>query len=59
MLPVLDLRDGTPKYIFPRVNVYQGDVNLSATGLNTDLLDYYGSISNYVETGLTPNPSQE
>ena len=59
VLPVLDLRDGTPKYIFPRVNVYQGDVNLSATGLNTDLLDYYGSISKYVENGFTPNPSQE
>ena len=59
VLPVLDLRDGSPKYIFPRVNVYQGDVNLSATGLNTDLLDYYGSISKYVENGLTPNPSQE
>ena len=59
VLPVLDLRDGTPKYIFPRVNVYQGDVNLSATGLNTDLLDYYGSINKFVENGLTPNPSQE
>ena len=59
VLPVLDLRDGTPKYIFPRVNVYQGDENLSATGLNTDLLDYYGSISNFVVNGLTPNPSQE
>jgi len=59
VLPVLDLRDGTPKYIFPRVNVYHGDVSLSATGLDTDLLDYYSGISNYVKNGLTPNPSQE
>ncbi|SKC55553.1 Starch-binding associating with outer membrane [Bacteroidales bacterium WCE2004] len=58
-LPVLDLRDGTPKYIFPRVNVYHGDVQLSATGLNTDLLDYYGSIPNPSENNLTVNPSQE
>ena len=59
VLPVLDLRDGTKKYIFPRVNVYWGDVSNSTTGLNTDLLDYYGSINKYVENGLTPNPSQE
>ena len=59
LLPVLDLRDGTPKYIFPRVNVYHGDVQLSATGLNTDLLDYYGSIPNPSENNLTVNPSQE
>ena len=59
VLPVLDLRDGTKKYIFPRVNVYWGDVSNSTTGLNTDLLDYYGGITNYVKNGLTPNPSQE
>ena len=59
VLPVLDLRDGTPKYIFPRVNVYWGDVSNSTTGLNTDLLDYYSGITNYVKNGLTPNPSQE
>ena len=59
ILPVLDLRDGSPKYIFARVNLYHGDVNLSATGLNTDLLDYYGSISDFNKNGLTPNPSQE
>lgn len=59
LLPVLDLRDGTPKYIFPRVNAYHSDVQFSATGLNTDLLDYYGSISDFVKNGLIPNPSQE
>ena len=59
LLPVLDLRDGTPKYIFPRVNVYHGDVQFSSTGLNTDQLDYYGSINDFNKNGLTPNPSQE
>ena len=59
ILPVLDLRSGSPKYIFARVNLYHGDVNLSATGLNTDLLDYYGAISDFNKNGLTPNPSQE
>ena len=41
------------------MNVYHGDVQLSATGLNTDLLDYYGSIPNPSENNLTVNPSQE
>ena len=56
---VLDLRDGTPKYIYARVNAYWSDVQNSTTGLNTDLLDYYGSIPNYAENRLTVNPSQE
>ena len=59
LLPVLDLRDGTPKYIFPRVNVYHGDVQFSSTGLNTEQLDYYDEIYDYNKNGLTPNPSQE
>ena len=56
---VLDLRDGTPKYIYARVNAYWSDVQNSTTGLNTDLLDYYGSIPNYAENRITVNPSQE
>ena len=59
MVNVLDLRDGTPKYIYARVNAYWSDVQNSTTGLNTDLLDYYGSIPNYAENQLTVNPSQE
>ena len=59
VVPVLDLRDGTPKYIFPRANAYWSDVQNSTTGVNTDLLDYYGSIPNYAENRLTVNPSQE
>ena len=59
VIPVLDLRDGTPKYIFPRVNAYWSDVQNSTTGVNTDLLDYYAAIPNYSENRLTVNPSQE
>lgn len=59
IVPVLDLRDGSPKYIFPRVNLYHGDVQFSSTGLNTNLVDYYGSISNFEKNRLTPNPSQQ
>ena len=59
IVPILDLRDGNEKYIFPRVNLYHGDINISSTGLNTELVDYYGSIPNNVKNGLTPNPSQQ
>ena len=59
MAPILDLRDGTEGYIYPRVNLYHGDINLSSTGLNTNLVDYYGSINNFSVNGLTPNPSQQ
>ena len=58
---IRDLRggEGTEKYIYARVNAYWSDVQNSTTGLNTDLLDYYGSIPNYAENRLTVNPSQE
>lgn len=59
LLPVLDLRDGDPQYIFARVNLYHGDVQFSATGLNTEQLDYYKDIPNFNVNRLTPNPSQE
>ena len=61
LLPILDLRDGVdnPKYIFPRVNLYHGDVQFSSTGLNTNLLDYYGGIPNFTKNGLTRNPSDQ
>ena len=59
LLPVLDLRDGTPKYIYPRVNVYQGDVQFSTGGLDTGLLDYYAAIPNAEGNALVKNPIQE
>lgn len=58
-LPVLDLRDGTAKYIYARVNLYHGDVQFSSTGLDTDLLDYYAKIPNFNINGLTSNPADE
>ena len=61
VINIRDLRggEGTEKYIYARVNAYWSDVQNSTTGLNTDLLDYYGSIPNYAENRLTVNPSQE
>ena len=59
LLPVLDLRAGTPKYIFARVNVYDGDVHLSPKGLDTGLLDYYAAIPGAGGQSLVANPVQE
>ena len=61
VINIRDLRggEGTEKYIYARVNAYWSDVQNSTTGLNTDLLDCYGSIPNYAENRITVNPSQE
>jgi hypothetical protein len=59
VVPVIDLREGTPKYLMVRANVYHGDVNMSASGCNVDVLDYYKGIPNYNKNGLICNPSQE
>ena len=59
VVPMIDLRGAEPKYIMPRVNVYHGDVDKSAAGLNVNLLDYYQGIPNRDKNGFTPNPSQQ
>ena len=59
VVPVIDLREGTPKYIMVRANVYHGDVHLNAAGCNVGILDYYQGIPNYNRNGLICNPSQE
>lgn len=60
LVPTLDLRDGTPKYILVRANVYHGDVYASTNGLYlTDYRAYYSGVSNWQKNQITPNPSQE
>lgn len=59
VVPVLDLRSGSPRYIFPRVNAYWSDVRNSPDGVMIDPLDYYGPIPNASGSRLTVNPCQE
>jgi hypothetical protein len=60
LVPTLDLRDGTPKYILVRANVYHGDVYASTNGLYiNDYRAYYAGVSNWQKNDITPNPSQE
>ena len=59
LLPILDLRDGTPKYIFLRTNWFSHDTDVRSGLFSRNPMSYYGDISNYVTNKLTPNPNQE
>lgn len=59
LVPTLDIRGSEPAYIFVRANVYHNDIDLSPSGLNTNIINYYGGISNYNKNKYEPNPSQE
>ena len=59
LLPILDLRDGTPKYIFLRTNWFANDTDRQSGRISRNPMSYYGGISNYVVNKITPNPSQE
>ena len=60
LIPVLDLQDGTPKYIFIRANHYDWDTDKRPAVASFNANSYYSAIPNYNTTNkLTPNPSQE
>lgn len=59
LLPILDLRDGTPKYIFIRTNWFSQDTDRQPGLLSYNAMNYYGNINNYQVNDITPNPSQE
>lgn len=59
LVPMLDLRGTTPKYLFVRVNHYHDDVDKRASVNNVDNKSYYSGISNWEKNKLVPNPSQQ
>ena len=59
LLPVLDLREGVHRYIFPRVNVFHGDKHLEHKNLDIDELDYYAAIPTSDAKTLVKNPIQD
>lgn len=58
LLPILDLRDGTPKYIFVRSNWFAMDTDRMPGLSSYNPLNYYGSISNDVVNKIVKNPIQ-
>ena len=59
LLPILDLRDGTPKFIFLRSNWFANDTDKLTGRLSRNPLSYYSGVSNYEKNKITPNPTQE
>ena len=60
LIPILDLRSGSPKYVFVRANHYDWDTDLRQSIASWNPLAYYSGIPNWNTTNkLTPNPSQE
>ena len=59
LLPILDLRDGTPKYIFIRANWFSNDTDRLPGLLSFDPMGYYSNIPNYTKNDLVENPIQE
>ena len=59
LLPVLDLRDGSPKYIFVRANWFSHDTDRRSGLFSYNPLGYYSGIPNYTKNDLIENPSQE
>ena len=58
LLPILDLRDGTPKYIFIRTNWFSHDTDRMPGLFSYDALSYYRPITNYTTERITRNPIQ-
>ena len=59
LLPILDLRSGSPKYVFIRTNWFSHDTDRRPGLFSRTPISYYGDISNYNTNKITPNPSQE
>ena len=61
LTPMLDLRDGTPKYIFVRSLHFAEDqfVGGKVSDYHTIAKNYYGRISDYSVNGYEPNPADE
>ena len=58
ILPILYMKDGTPKYIFIRTNWFQHDTDRQPGLLSYNPLNYYRSIDSYVVDKITKNPIQ-
>ena len=59
LLPILDMRDGTPKYIFIRANWFATDTDKQSRPSSLNPLSYYSTINNWTVNKLVPNPSQQ
>jgi hypothetical protein len=60
LIPILDLRSGTPQYVFVRANHYDWDTDLRTDIASWNPLSYYSGIPSWnTKNKLTPNPVDE
>ena len=58
IIPVLDIRDGKPQYIFVRAYMFQDDLDALPKPYEMQPKNYYGSIPNWEKNKITRNPNQ-
>ncbi len=58
LIPICDVRSGSPEYIFVRANMFADDTDRLPVAHAVSPENYYGSIPNYAKNKLVPNPSQ-
>ena len=59
LIPILDLRDGAPKYILVRANTFDWDTDNRPNTASFSPLSYYKDIPNYTANRIIRNPNQE
>ena len=59
LIPILDMREGTPQYILVRANAFDWDTDVRPTTANYNALSYYASIPSYTVNRIVRNPIQE
>lgn len=58
IIPVLDIRDGKPQYVFVRAYMFQDDLDVLPRAYEMQPKNYYGSIPNWEKNKITRNPNQ-
>ena len=58
LIPVLDIRDGKPQYVFVRAYMFQDDLDVLPRAYEMQPKNYYGSIPNWEKNKITRNPNQ-
>ena len=59
LIPIVDLHDGEPHYIFVRANTFDWDTDRRPATADFNNLSYYGYIANYTVDKIVRNPIQD
>lgn len=59
LIGMVDLRSGSPKYVYVRSNFYFDDADRLPAKYTVNNKEYYKGITNYDKNKIDPNPSQQ